>query len=115
MFDVNTSRDSPRPTVHARPRGNPARAETGACDRPHDRDLGRRERSALHHPPLEFPNQPRTILDDEAVDRLIDRLPYAVAPGHKVEHRERARFVIPWVGPRIELQFRTATTAEIKQ
>ena len=88
MFDVKIARDSSRPTLT--PDRAVARAHPGtrARGRPHDRELGRRERAALNQSLLEIPNQPRTILDDEAVDRPIDRLPQSVAPGHEVEHRE---------------------------
>ena len=110
MFDVAIARDSPRPTVYTRPCGGRAPRGTVARYRPHDCELGRRERAALHQPPLELPDQPRTILDDEAVDRPIDHLPHAVASGHEVEHRERKRTV----GKGIQLLLRRAAATEVK-
>ena len=62
--------------------------------------------------PFDIPDQPRTILDDEAVDRPIDRLPHVFAAGQEVEHRERIRLEPSTIG--IELQLRSAASTEVK-
>ena len=111
MFDVHDRTGFPAPDRYTRPCGGRAPPGTVARYRPHDRELGRRERAALHQPPLEFLDQPRTILNDEAVDRPIDHLPHTVAAGHEVEHRERNLKA----GIVIQLLLQRAAATEVKR